>query len=217
KEIKEIQEGSQKNPAATGEVFDLEENLYSEHTIQQLSDAGLAKRQSEEYYRIAEEQRQKNTLESSFYQTAGGYEETIISHEERYRREMDALLHRGTDSSGSGGMVSFDSSQEPAAKRREWSELESVARRNEWNNQESDITKRKWDQQNPAATGEVFDLEENLYSEHTIQQLSDAGLAKRQSEEYYHAAEENSLEGSSYQSEGGYEETIISNEERYRR
>src|SRR5699024_9565342 len=94
KEIKEIQEGSQKKPAATGEVFDLEENLYSEHTIQQLSDAGLAKRQSEEYYRIAEEQRQKNTLESSFYQTAGGYEETIISHEERYRREMDALLHR---------------------------------------------------------------------------------------------------------------------------
>ena len=217
KEIKEIQEGSQKNPAATGEVFDLEENLYSEHTIQQLSDAGLAKRQSEEYYRIAEEQRQKNALESSFYQTAGGYEETIISHEERYRREMDALLHRGTDSSGSGGMAFFDSSQESAARRREWSEQEFAVGREEWNRQESDTRKRGWDQQNFAATGEVFDLEENLYSERTIQQLSDAGLAKRQSEEYYRVAEENSLEGLSYQSEGGYEETIISNEERYRR
>ena len=207
----------QQNSAATGEVFDLEENLYSEHTIQQLSDAGLAKRQSEEYYRIAEEQRQKNALESSFYQTAGGYEETIISHEERYRREMDALLHRGTDSSGSGGMASFDSSQESAARRREWSEQEFAVGREEWNRQGSITREKEWDQQNPVETGRMSDQEENLYSERTIQQLSDAGLAKRQSEEYYHAAEENSLEGSSYQSEGGYEETIISNEERYRR
>ena len=89
KEIKEIQEGSQKNPAATGEVFDLEENLYSEHTIQQLSDAGLAKRQSEEYYHAAEE----NSLEGSSYQSEGGYEETIISNEERYRREMNELIY----------------------------------------------------------------------------------------------------------------------------